>query len=722
MTSRPTIERITGFCVRRPWLTVLVWVIIIATAAYLIVNHLPQALTTSQELISRPESTRATESLETNFPDRPKNAELVIVTSTTLQVGQAEYRNFVQDLVETLTANINVERVINFYQLPEPSLVSEDQSALLIPVTLKGKLADQENSVGEIITIAHQKQTTNFEVKVSGSAAINRNFSEASEKDLKTGEIYGLPVALVILLVVFGAVTTALIPLVMSIIAIVVAIGATALVGTLGQPLSIFVVNMITMMGLAVGIDYSLFVISRFREERRAGVEKVAAVMTAGTTAGRTVMSSGLIVVLALAGLFLVPINIFQGLAAGAALVVVASVLAALTLLPALLSLLGDRINWLSFGSRQSTTTKTSSAWDSIIVRVIKWPVASLLIAVALLLVASIPLLDLRIGASGIGSMPESFEARQAYDLLSEKFSVGLVSTAYAVIEGDLTDPAIKDGVQRFQQEITELDSLGPSTIEISANNQAAAVRFSINAETTSDQAATIIDNLRHQLVPSVFKDLPARVLIGGDAADNIDFVDIARDNAVKVFSFVLGLSFLLLMIIFRSVVVPIKAILMNLLSVSAAYGLLVLMFQKGWGQTLFGFQQVDKIEAWLPLFLFCVLFGLSMDYHVFLLSRIREKFSQSGNNTEAVIFGVRSTAGLITGAALIMVAVFASFAAGDLVMFQQMGFGMAVAILIDATIVRIVLVPASMQLLGKLNWYLPRFLHWLPNWGGQSD
>lgn len=717
-----TIEKLTAGCARYPGWTLLVWLAGVGLAAFLITHYLSGALTTAQEFTNAPESQQASELVNQYFPNRPPAAELVIVDAPTLEVTDPQYRQFVTALIGKIAANEHVAQVVNFYQIQQPYLVSTDKRALLIPVTLKGEVVDQEKNVTDLLEIARSSRTNTFDVKVTGPAAINRNFSEVSEKDLRTGELYGLPISFVILAVVFGAMVAAFVPLILSLIAITLAVGTTAIVGTVGQPFSFFVVNMITMMGLAVGIDYSLFVISRFREERQAGQGKQAAISRAGATAGRAVLFSGLTVVLALIGLFLIPMNIFQGLAAGAIFVVVFAIAAALTLLPALLSLLGDRINWLRVGPRRDNGTSQSGFWAALTQRIIARPVASLLLAAGILLLAAIPVLDLRIGASGISSMPENLEARQAYDTLKKEFSVGFLSPAFAVVQAPIEEIPVRNGVIRFQKELQNDPVFGSSVVQANEENSAALIQFQLNSDNTSETAQEAIGRLRNEIVPTAFSGTEARVLIGGEAANNYDFIATSRDHAIPVFVFVLGLSFILLMIVFRSIVVPLKAIVMNLLSVAAAYGLLVLVFQKGVGDELLGFQRVEKIEAWLPLFLFCILFGLSMDYHVFLLSRVRERFNRTGDNTEAVAFGVRTTAGIITGAALIMVAVFAAFAAGDLVMFQQMGFGMAVAILIDATIVRSFLVPASMRLLGERNWYLPPFLRWLPRVSVESE
>lgn len=714
-----SLEFISSTAARFAWQFVAVWIVVLVLAGYATTRYLGDALTTSQEFTSKPESQIAGELLGEHFgkAGSAEPTEFVLVHALKNDtVPSPAFQQFTEALVGELRTNPSVGQVVSFYEVAVPTLVALDQKALLVPFSLKGNLAEQERAIESVVHFVQERRTSDFDVRVTGPVTISQNFTEISERDLQKGEMIGLPITLVILAVVFGALVAALVPLFLAVVAIACAVGLTALLGSQINPFSFFVINMITMMGLAVGIDYSLFIVSRFREERLKGVAPDRAIVRAGTTAGRAVLFSGLTVVLALVGLYLVPMNIFQGLASGAILVVLFAVAAALTLLPALLALLGDRINLGRIGRGRTAVDERGGFWDQLTEKVMARPLLSLFGAVALMGLLAYPALDLRIGASGISSMPTHLEARQAYDLLKQEFAVGLVSPATLVIEGDATASATQSSIEKFRAALAARPEFGPSLVIPGDTVGYSAVRFPLNADATSQKAEELVTELRETIVPAAFADSNVRAYLGGEAANNHDFIQLARDNTAGVFFFVLGLSFILLMVVFRSIVVPIKALIMNLLSVAAAYGLLVVVFQKGVGNEWFGFSQVEKIEAWLPLFLFCVLFGLSMDYHVFLLSRIRERFMQTGDNAESVAFGVRTTASLITGAALIMVAVFAAFASGDLVMFQQMGFGMAVAILLDATIIRSLLVPASMRLLGERNWYLPPWVRWLPN------
>ena len=520
---------------------------------------------------------------------------------------------------------------------------------------------------------------------------------------------------------VFGTLVAALLPMTLTVFTIVFALGVTALIGQTFQ-LSFFVTNMITMIGLAVGIDYSLFIVSRFREERARGLEKLDAIGRAGSTATRAVFFSGVTVVVALFGMLIIPTVIFQSLGLGAILAVVAAVAASLTLSPAILSLVGDRVNRLRvplIGRRGGTRTAEANGgfWDWVTRSVMRRPVVSLVIAAGILGAAAIPVADMKTGFNDVSSFPDGFETKEAFLLLEKEFSFGLVSPLEIVIDGDIGSSAVRDGIDRLREAVLRDEAfVGEPTLEANAAGDLALLSAPLTGPSSGDVAVGAVKRLRGEHIPTAFAGVPATVLVTGAPAFNQDFFELTDRFTPIVFAVVLGLSFVLLTIVFRSIVVPIKAILMNLLSVGAAYGLMVLVFQKGVGAGLLGYQQSGAIDAWIPLFLFTVLFGLSMDYHVFLLSRIRERYDQTGDNSEAVAYGLRSTAGLITGAALIMVAVFGAFSSGNLVMFQQVGFGLAVAILLDATIIRSVLVPATMRLLGNANWYMPPVLRWLPD------
>jgi len=526
----------------------------------------------------------------------------------------------------------------------------------------------------------------------------------------------GIGVALVILLVVFGAAVAAGLPIILALLSIFVAVGATALVSNVME-MSEFIVLIITMIGLAVGIDYSLFIVQRFREERGRGREKIEAITTAGATASRTVFFSGMAVAIALAGMLIMPDPVFQSFAVGAILVVSVTVLAALTLLPAVLGLLGDRVNWLTlpFIGRRGEAESTGGVWGWITKVVTAQPVISVVLTAGLLIAAAVPLLNINLGNVGISSLPEDSNQRHAFDVLNEEFSDGVLTADIVIDAPDVNAPAVQSGIAELTASLDEDGFFGASDIETNDSGDLALLTVTMPGDFSSAESKSALKRLRNNYIPAAFDGGAAEIFVGGPTADSVDSVQTQEDYLPFVFTFVLGFSFLLLLVVFRSIVVPLKAVALNLLSVGAAYGVLVLVFQEGVGNGLFGFRESPVIESWLPLFLFAILFGLSMDYHVFLLSRIKERYDETRNNTASVAYGLRRTASIITGAALIMVAVFAGMASGDLIVIQQVGFGLAVAIILDATIIRMVLVPASMELLGHWNWYFPSWLEWLP-------
>ncbi len=704
---------------RHPWRTIVVWIGVIVVAAGLTGALLGDATTQAMNFTNEPESLRAAELIEDRLRGPDRVNEIFIVHSDDLTVDDPAFKNFV-DGIQLQLQGLGQDQVLasqTYYGTQEQSMVSEDRHTTLVVAVLAGELEDAGDKAEGLREVADGADRDGFTTQVFGAGTLAEDFATVAEEDLAKGESVGIMAALIILVVVFGALVAALLPILVGVAAIAIAVGIVAVVGQISE-FSFFVTNMITMMGLAVGIDYSLFVGSRYREERARGLEKLDAIEAAGATASRAVLFSGMTVVLALAGMLIVPSTVFRSLAAGAIFVVIAAVLASMTLLPALLGLLGDRINKGSIRRKAAAggAGKEGGFWDKVTHTVMGRPVVSLAVGVFVLLAAAWSWTDMRTGYSGVSTLPDSFESKQAFNALARDFSGGLSSPVEIVIDGQVDDPAVQAGIRSIQGALADHGGFGPSHLEFNEARDLAVISAPVNGDPSSKAATDSIPYIRDVVDQSLPEGAPAEGLVGGETAFNKDFFDLTARYMPIVFVFVLGLSFVLLTVAFRSVVVPVKAILMNLLSVGAAYGLIVLVSQKGVGADLLGFQQVETIEAWLPLFLFSVLFGLSMDYHVFLLSRIREHYDQTGNNTESVAYGLRTTAGLITGAALIMVAVFGGFASGQLVMFQQMGFGLAVAVLIDATIVRSILVPASMKLLGNRNWYLPKWLEWLPH------
>ena len=706
---------------RHPWRTVAIWVVAVLAAGMASSSLLGDATTTDVAMTNNPEANQAADLLEERLTGPERDTEIVIVSSTEVTVDDPAFRSYVEGLQRGLVAlgPEVVESATTFYETNDPNMVSADRRTALVPTVLAGLPEDAQDKIEDLEGVLTANEASGFRSQVFGPGALGEDFKTVSEEDLAKGESVGVLAALVILVLVFGAVVAGVIPIIIGIASIAIAVGMVAVVGQVVE-FSFFVTNMISMMGLAVGIDYSLFVVSRYREERERGREKLDAIEAAGATASRAVFFSGMTVVLALIGMILIPNSIFKSLGAGAIFVVVVAVVASLTLLPAVLGLLGDKVNSLRIHRRKASGAGAPGGfWNAVTRAVMRRPVVSLVVGVGILLAAASSALDMRTGFSGVSTIPDELPSKQAFDVLAAEFSGGLSSPVEIVVDGDVDAPAVQDGIRRLRGDLESDGMFGPAELEENDAGDLTLISVPVNDDPASEAAVDAVERVRDEYVPAAFPEGgEARALVGGETAFNKDFFDVADRYLPIVFLFVLGLSFVLLTVAFRSIVVPAKAILLNLLSVGAAYGLIVLVSQKGVGAGVLGFQQVEVIEAWLPLFLFSVLFGLSMDYHVFLLSRIREHFDQTGDNTESVAYGLRTTAGIITGAALIMVAVFGGFAAGRMVAFQQMGFGLAVAVLIDATIVRSVLVPASMKLLGTRNWYLPSWLQWLPHIG----
>ncbi|HZA26454.1 MAG TPA: MMPL family transporter [Actinomycetota bacterium] len=710
---------------RHPWRTVIVWVVVLGGAIGLVAGGLfGDALTNAIDFTNEPEAKEAARLVEERLRGEEPDSELVLVASGTATVEDPAYASYVGALQEKIQAlGDDVVTSVGSY-LTEDGPVSESRRAVLLPVLMtttdEDVLSDDAKLLDE--AVASVDRPEGFETHVAGPATLFNEFQEIIEEDIQTGEGVGSLVALIVLVVVLGAVVAGFVPILLAAFSIAIAMGATALAG-LAFDFSFFVQNMITMIGLAVGIDYSLFIMARYREERLHGREKEEAIGRAGATANRAVFFSGMTVVLALLGLLLVPNTIFRSLAGGAIFVVLVAVAASMTLLPAILSLMGDKVNALRVRSKAGRVEAGTGFWDRATRLVMGRPVISFIAGAGLLVVLAVPYFSIHTGTSGVSTLPDDIDSKRAFVLLEENFAGGLSEPAQVVIDGDIAAPDVQSAIDELTATVTDDERFAaPSPLEVNEAGDLAVLAIPLRGDIYEDASVQALRDLRGDYVPGAFADANARVLVGGETAFNVDFFNQSDTYMPIVFVFVLGLSFLLLTVVFRSVVLPVKAILMNLLSVGAAYGMVVMFFQQGVGPAFvkdiasaLNFIQVESIEAWLPLFLFAVLFGLSMDYHVFLLTRIREHYDLTGDNTGSVAYGLRTTAGIITGAALIMVAVFGGFAAGRLAPLQQMGFGLAVAVFLDATIVRTILVPSAMKLLGRANWYLPRWLEWLP-------
>ena len=677
---------------------------------------------TDYEFTNQQESQRARDAIRQLHGGDPLN-EIIVVRSTSSRATDEEFQQRVAEIVKDLRSHpgqIDARKTTSYLDLPDGGgLVSADGHTALVLTALTGDLnasSDDLDTLHAVLAKYHGRD--GYTVITGGVASVNQALTEAAEHDL-AAEANVLPIALVILVVVCGAVLAALVPLGIAFIAIGVTLGLVTLLSN-ALHLSIFAANIITAIGLAAGIGYALFIVARYREHRRLGHSDEDALGEAGDTAGRAVLFSGVTVIVPLLAMFIVPTTIFRSFAIGATTVVVVAVAASLTLLPAILGLLGGYIDALSppWANRAPAPTTIRGVWAGttrfVMRRAPKMALSSslFLIVLALLYATS------RLGASGAGAVPPRFEARQAFDILNREFSGGLLAPTQIVVHApNVGVPDVAQALGKLQIALdSDREIRQTAPLEISPKADLAVISVALPGDTSSEEALQALTRLRRQIIPAAFTGSGVEVSVGGFTATSADFSAVVGSYTPLVFAFVLGLSFLLLMLIFRSVVVPLKSIVMNLLSICAAYGVITAIFQHGWGASWFGFHVTPRIEVWVPLFLFTILFGLSMATHIFLLTRIRERFDETRSHEDSIAFGLRSTATMITGTALLMVTVFGGFALGDLAMMQQMGVGLAVAVFLDATIVRMVLVPATMTLFGDASWHLPRWLEWLPD------
>ncbi len=724
-------ERLARYCAERPKRVAGIWLAIIIVGVLIAGSMCGSAISNEGGFMrSQPDSVIAANLIEGRLTGPSAGLdEIVILKSQSLTVDDQEFQNKANALFNEISEAgkkiVNgspvVASTVNYYMTKDPSMVSADRHTMMGIVTLAGEVDDVVRNLPPIQKIVDDAdQADAFDVFLVGNASFGTQMNKVAEKDLLKGEGIGLLAALVVLILVFRAFAAAPIPILLAVVTIIMAIAATSIIGQV-HPVSFFIINMITMIGLAVGVDYSLFIVSRYREELAKGVSKIDAIGRAGATASRAVLFSGITVVMALIGMLMIPANIYFSLGLGAILAAIMAVMAALTLLPAILSIMGNRVNAARIPVLGAAGGDSQSGfWARVTHQVMAHPVIGLVLSAGLLIALAVPALGLKTGTAGPETFSDKYKVVQGYKILIKDFSSGLVETTNIVVDADnVNAPDVQAGVKRLQDLLAKDPIFSPAKLQVSKEGNLGLLNVAVNAA-TNEESFEKVKEIRSKLIPAA--NIPAKVYVGGGAAGNVDFIALGDTWLPVVVIFTLSLSFILLTVVFRSLVVPVKAIIMNLLSVGATYGLMTQVFQKGFGAGLFGFTKVDSIDSWIPLFLFAVLFGLSMDYHVILLSRIRERFDRTRNNDESVSFGLRTTAGMITGAAVIMVAVFMGFALAETAMFQQMGFGLAVAVFLDATIVRSVLVPSAMKLLGARNWYLPGFLNWLPQVRAETE
>jgi uncharacterized membrane protein YdfJ with MMPL/SSD domain len=675
--------------------------------------------TLQQDQLGVGESGRADDTIQRAFPRSAD--ELVLIQSDTATATDPSFRAAVADVQRRLEKVPYAEDFESPYAAGNQGQISADGRSALLRFKIVGDDDETQERVGPALQAVSDAQAANpgFTFGETGDASVNKQLNDSINDDFKQALFTSLPITLVILLIAFGALVAAAVPLLLALTAVLATIG---LMGPISQISGVdsSINEVILLIGLAVGVDYSMFYLRREREERESGRSESAALAAAAATSGRAVMISGLTVMIAMAGMYLAGASTFQSFATGTILVVAVAVVGSLTVLPATLAWLGDRVEkgGVPIIKDQPWNAGESALWSRILNPVLRHPVVSVLAAGGLLVVLSIPAFSLHTANPGVETLPQDLSVIKTYNRMQEVFPGGPIPAIVAVSADDVTSPEVKAAIADLRNQAASSPHFEqPITTDVSADRTVAQVSIPLAGDGSDSKSTAALAALRDGLIPETVGSVPGVTAdVTGYTADSEDFTDTMKSHAPLVFAFVLLAAFILLLFTFRSIVIPLKAILLNLLSVGAAYGILVWIFQEGHLESVLDFKSTGAIVSWMPIFLFVVLFGLSMDYHVFILTRIREAFDRGMPSDEAVAHGIKTTAGVVTSAAVVMISVFAIFATLSLLIFKQLGVGLAMAVLIDATIIRGVLLPATMKLLGDWNWYLPGWLEWLPH------
>ena len=646
--------------------------------------------------------------------------ESVLIQSGSVRAGAPAFDSAVDDVVARVSKQAAVQNVRSPLDPRHAGQIAKGRDAALVEFEIRGDKKDAGDKLGPVLKSVKDAQRAHpgFFIGEFGYASAAKATDTAFANDLKSAGVFSIPLTLIILVVAFGALVAAGIPLLLALTAVFATFGLVALPSHL-LPLAQEAPAVVLLVGLAVGVDYSMFYLRREREERAAGRSERAALEAAAATSGRSVLISGLTVMVAMAGMFLTGDRTFSSFAYATMIVVAVAMLGSLTVLPALLSRLGDRVDRLHVPlvGRLRRDNGEGRAWGAIVDSVLRRPLLSAVLAGGLLLALAAPALQLRIATPGPNTFPGSLAVVKTYNRMQQAFP-GKALPANVVVKAPNVDaPSVRNAIAALERRAIASGRVHkPITIDTNRESTIANITVPIAGTGTDAASNASLAVLRDVIVPETVGALPnTEAGVTGLTAEWKDQQDQMKSKLPLVVGFVLLFAFGLMLVAFRSIVVAIKAIVLNLLSVAAAYGVLVLVFQHGVGKGVLGFSSTAGIAPVVPLLLFVILFGLSMDYHVFIVGRIRETFDRGASMDDAIAQGIRSTAGVVTSAAIVMVAVFSIFATLSLLFFKQFGVGLAAAILIDATIVRGVLLPATMKLLGDWNWYLPRWLEWLP-------
>jgi putative drug exporter of the RND superfamily len=672
------------------------------------------------EDVNTGQSHKADQILKDGFPKSDALTEIVLIQSSKLSVNASEFRSTVNDVVGAVTDNPAVKNVKSPYDPANGDQVSGDRGSAMVTFEMKGKYDDAKEKIDPIEAAVAKvaDRHPGFYVGEAGSVSSNKALDKMFNDQLKTAGERSIPITIIVLLLVFGSLIAVGVPLLLALSGVIATVGLVALPSHL-VPMDSNVSAVILLIGLAVGVDYSLFYLKREREERAAGKGARAALEAAAATSGRSVLISGFTVMIAMAGLMFAGDKTYLGFGIATMMVVGIAMLGSLTVLPALLSKLGDRVEKgkIPFLHRLRREGGENRFWKRILAPAMRRPGIAAAIAGGALLVMTLPVLHLHTAQSGMNALPNSAPTVETIKKVSSAFSDGEVNQAQVAIRANIDSPATQQALAALKTKVEAANlSAGSIDVEVNPSHTVARMDIPLVGEGTDGKSMAALSTLRNDVLPATIGKVDgADYAVTGLTAISADQNSLLKRKAPIVFGFVLVFAFLLLLVTFRSIVIALKAIVLNLLSVGAAYGVLIAVFQWGWGESLLGFQGNGGIASWLPIFMFVILFGLSMDYHVFILSRIREAYDRGMSTADAVEHGITTTAGTVSSAALVMVGAFAVFALMPILDMKEMGIGLAAAVLIDATIVRAVLLPATMKLLGDANWYLPKWLEWLP-------
>jgi uncharacterized membrane protein YdfJ with MMPL/SSD domain len=651
------------------------------------------------------ESQRADRAIEAaDFPDYAE--EQVLIQGRVGVRSDPEVRTAVRDVEARLERVPHVFDIRSPLRIGNSRQISADGRSALVTFKLAGDddLAEERVDASLAATAAAQRANPTVRVEQFGDASVNKAIMKSYSDDFRKAEVTSVPVTLVILFIAFGSLVAAGIPLLLGLTAVIAALG---LLGPISHviPVGDMVSSIVLLIGLAVGVDYSLFYLRRKLEERDRGRSSDEALQTAAATSGQAVLISGLTVIVAMSGMLMAGNAVFTSFGIGTITVVAVAMLGSVTVLPAMLAALGDHVEWgkLPFVARRGD----SRVWGAILDRVLRRPLISLALGAGMLLALALPALGMHTLSPGVASVPRHLTIMQTYDRIQAAFPGGPTPAVVVVRGEDVKAPAVRQGIRDM---IEGAQSTGPTAVTVSPDRTVAVITVPLPGNGTDDVSNAALTRLRTDVIPATLDRVDGiETAVSGITATSTDFNDVMKARLPIVVAFVLAFAFVLLLVTFRSLVIPLTAIVLNLLSVSAAYGVVKLIFQDGNLESVLGFHSIGGIISWLPLFLFVVLFGLSMDYHVFILTRVREAVEAGMDTEQAVAHAIKSTAGVVTSAAVVMVAVFSIFATLGAIEFKQFGVALGVAVLLDATIVRGVLLPAAMKLLGPWNWYLPR-------------